>query len=60
MVWSINIQYSPYMFVNPPIGSLIWNIQNWVYNAGLILGLHPVNEKRRYKVTPSLIGWLQT
>ena len=25
-------------------------------SAGLILGLHPANEKRRYKVTPSLIG----
>ena len=27
---------------------------------GLILGLHPVNERRRYKVTRSLIGWVQT
>ena len=26
----------------------------------LILGLHPANERRRYKVTPSLIGWAQT
>ena len=26
---------------------------------GLILGLHPANE-RRYKVTASLIGWVQT
>ena len=25
--------------------------------AGLILGLRPANERRRYKVTPSLIGW---
>ena len=29
-------------------------------NAGLILGLHPAHERRRYKVTPSLIGWAQT
>ena len=28
--------------------------------SGVILGLHPVNETRRYKVTPSLIGWAQT
>ena len=28
--------------------------------AGLILGLHPANERRRYKVTPSPIGWAQT
>ena len=26
------------------------------YSAA-ILGLRPANEKRRYKVTPSLIGW---
>ena len=26
---------------------------------GMILGLHPANERRRYKVTPSLIGWAQ-
>ena len=32
---------------------LIWK------SAGLILGLHPANERRRYKVTPSLIGWVQ-
>ena len=28
--------------------------------SGLILGLHPANERRCYKVTPSLIGWAQT
>ena len=28
--------------------------------AELIQGLHPANERRRYKVTPSLIGWAQT
>ena len=26
-------------------------------NAGLNLGFHPGNERRRYKVKPSLIGW---
>ena len=26
----------------------------------LILDLRPANENRRYKVTPSLIGWSQT
>ena len=29
-------------------------------NTGLILGLPPANERRRYKVTLSLIGWAQT
>ena len=28
--------------------------------SGLILDLRPANERRRYKVTPSLIGWAQT
>ena len=28
--------------------------------TGLILGLRPANERRRYKVTTSLIGWAQT
>ena len=28
--------------------------------SGLILGLRPANERRCYKVTPSLIGWAQT
>ena len=28
--------------------------------AGLILGLHPTNERCRYNLTPSLIGWAQT
>ena len=28
--------------------------------AGLILGLRPANERRRYFVTTSLIGWAQT
>ena len=33
----------------------------WYDNvAGLVLGLPPANERRLYKVTPSLIGWAQT
>ena len=28
--------------------------------SGLILGLCPANERRRYFVTKSLIGWAQT
>ena len=30
------------------------------FTAGLILGFRPANERRRYKVTPYLIGWAQT
>ena len=29
-------------------------------NSGMILGLRPANERRRYKITPSLIGGAQT
>ena len=29
-------------------------------DSGLILGFHSATEGRRYKVTPSLIGWAQT
>ena len=31
-----------------------------INNTGLILGLRPANERRCYKVMPSLIGWAQT
>ena len=31
-----------------------------ILSTGLILGSRPANERRRYKVTPSLIGWAQT
>ena len=31
-----------------------------VAKCGLILGLRPANERRRYKETPSLIAWAQT
>ena len=33
---------------------------NIPYITRLILGLRPANERGRYKVTPSLIGWVQT
>ena len=33
---------------------------NPVCKLGLILGLRAANERRRYFVTPSLIGWAQT
>ena len=37
------------------------NINQFCYIiTGLILGLRPANERRRYKVTTSLIGWVQT
>ena len=41
-----NLQYNPRLYGQQ--------------NTRLILDLHPANERRRYKVTPSLIGWAQT
>ena len=35
----------------------MWQIRHL---SMLMLGLHPAIERRRYKVTPSLIGWAQT
>ena len=40
--------------------SFVSNSEKYHYVTGLILGLCPDNERRRYKVTPSLIGWVQT
>ena len=37
------------------VGSVFTKADNVI--AGPILGLCPANERRRYKVTPSLIGW---
>ena len=36
------------------------NCQGNNTSSGLILDLCPANKRRRYKVTPSLIGWAQT
>ena len=33
--------------------------QLWFWLSGLILGLHPANERWRYFVMKSLIGWVQ-
>ena len=38
-----------------------WIAPSWAsILQGLILGLHPANERRHYKVTPSLTGWART
>ena len=39
---------------------LAWRAWAAHRDTGLIPGLCPANERRRYKVTPSLIGWVQT
>ena len=38
----------------------VGKLLGWLQWAQLILGLRPANDRRRYKVTPSLIGQAQT
>ena len=38
----------------------MWVFTRILLYAGQILGLHPANDRRRYRVTPSLIGRTQT
>ena len=65
--------FGMYNTLNKYIISVNWNVvagivdsrrlQCTVYHyqiPGLILGLRPANGRRRYKVTPPLIGWAQT
>ena len=46
--------------------SIMWQVnlrlyhEGFVFIAELILGLRPANERRRYFVTTSLIGWVET
>ena len=37
----------------------VLRIHQVFFLSGMILGLRPADERRRYKVTPSLIGWVQ-
>ena len=47
-------EYKPFHYVTARI------VFRSKIRTGLKLGLSPANERRRYKVTPSLIGWTQT
>ena len=49
------------VYIIDPINlyALLRTIACAVINAGLILGLRPANERRRYFVTTSLINWAQ-
>ena len=48
------------MNVRLQLGNSILPTSQWDTVLRRILGLRPANEKRRYKVTLSLIGWAQT
>ena len=42
------------------LGSVIWHHRSWSSLAGIISCMRPTNERRRYIVTSSLIGWAHT
>ena len=39
--------------------TMMINCESCIYISGLIIGLRPANERRRYCVMTSLIGWAQ-
>ena len=49
-----------YHLIFSDFDSLLHSAQFTEPRLGLILGLHPANERRRYKVSASLIGLVQT
>ena len=49
-----------YQSAKPSAGMVLTTNLEVFDTTGLILGLHPPYERRRYKVTLSLIGWVQT
>ena len=59
--WSTLWWHGSFETISENTGSCVFFIVDTTGSiAGLILDLQPVNEKRRYKVTPPLIGWEQT
>ena len=53
------IQTQPALFLSmmAPTGVFLFLLE---HSSGQFLGLHPANERCRYRVTLSLIGWAQT
>ena len=54
------VEYEDFRFERDDWPKYKSGMQMWPCDAGMILCLRPANERRRYKVTPSLIGWVQT
>ena len=48
-----------WVFRTPPSKGNTFCYITLYHLSGLILGLHPANERLRYKLMPSLIGWVQ-
>ena len=61
-VWCHSVRfYRTFLILNIWYWEVVTNcMQSLQFYTGLIPGLHPTNERRCYKVTPSLICWAQT
>ena len=63
-LWANEYSTAPFNEVLHTMWRHIWIYQqkgsHYRENTGLILGLRPAKERRRYKETPSLIGWAKT
>ena len=59
-IWECSECRRPMYCVTIHMALYTWAFSTKVRSAGLILGLRPANEWRRYKVTSSFIGWAQT
>ena len=54
------LEWEPDSYVNMAVVSLTahcWSTNCWNIDAGIILGMGSADERRRYNVTSSLIGW---
>ena len=67
MHWSyvfLALTHQYVFYLASPISIILMKFGHWLDQrlsiSGLILDLHSANGRRRYEVTPSLIGWAQT
>ena len=54
-----HVLFSMFCTCGPNVVILAWMGTKLPHGSGMILGLRPANERRRYFVTTSLIGWAQ-
>ena len=60
-MWELDAEWATSHFLKKYVAEFTdTHTHTYTHAQGLILGLRPANARRRYKVTPSLIGWVQT
>ena len=60
IIWPNMIWYSKYHYDSNVKGVTFFRVQTHNRYQGIILGMCPANERQRYNVTPSLIGWVHS